>query len=185
KREVGGGSGACTGATKYFGVPRPGLRGTKPFGVARGAPEVGAGGGAATLACTGAGAGGGWRFDTAWDCAAGAAFGAALGGLAGACLPAAGRAVAFFVAGSGARAVLDLGGVAFLTGAELRTAFLLATVFFVPAAFFVALAVFFFDAAGLPLADAARPGADLAAGRAREALAVGFFGVFLSPGFFT
>ena len=54
-REVGGGRGACTGATKYLGVPRPGLRGTKPFGMARGAPGASVGTGTATLATRGCG----------------------------------------------------------------------------------------------------------------------------------
>ena len=54
-REVGGGRGACTGATKYLGVPRPGLRGTKPFGLARGAPGASVGTGTATLATRGGG----------------------------------------------------------------------------------------------------------------------------------
>ena len=56
-REVGGGSGACTGATKYFGVPRPGLRGTTPAGKAIGAPAAGVGAGATGLAATAAGDG--------------------------------------------------------------------------------------------------------------------------------
>jgi DnaK suppressor protein len=36
---VGGGKGACTGATKYLGVRRPGLRGTTPAGKAIGTPK--------------------------------------------------------------------------------------------------------------------------------------------------
>ncbi len=39
---MGAGKGAWTGATKYFGVPRPGLRGTTPGGMATGAPSDGA-----------------------------------------------------------------------------------------------------------------------------------------------
>jgi len=37
---VGAGKGVWTGATKYFGVPRPGLRGTTPGGMATGAPTL-------------------------------------------------------------------------------------------------------------------------------------------------
>ena len=45
KRDVGGGRGAWTGATKYFGVPLP-LRGTTPGGITWGAAAAGAGAGA-------------------------------------------------------------------------------------------------------------------------------------------
>ena len=55
--EVGGGNGVCTGATKYLGVPRPGLRGMTPGGMAIGAPGASVGTGTATFATAAAGAG--------------------------------------------------------------------------------------------------------------------------------
>jgi hypothetical protein len=74
---VGAGKGAWTGATKYFGVPRPGLRGTTPGGMATGAPIVGvfaATAGFAAEALAGAGGAG-----TAFDAGRGAALGSGAG----------------------------------------------------------------------------------------------------------
>ncbi|HEY2561941.1 MAG TPA: hypothetical protein VGI48_19720 [Caldimonas sp.] len=181
-RDVGGGNGACTGATKYFGVPRPGLRGTKPFGaVATGAPAVAAG---ATL-LPGAAADDGAGAFAACDFPLGAGFGAGVGNLVAGDFVGAGF---FFATGAGARPLLA--GAAFLVGAALRTnalrgaAFLVATGFFA-AGFFSAGFFFATVALPLPLAGAGRRGAGFAVGRVREVFATGFFAVFLTAGFFT
>jgi hypothetical protein len=135
--DVGGGSGACTGATKYFGVPRPGLRGTKPFGVARAAPAAGVGTGVATLLCaTGGGsavrgglaAGGFAALFAAGSALPAAGRGAGLGHLAWTAFPGAGRAAVFF--GAGTRAAVPLADAAFLPGAALRTGALTGEAYF-------------------------------------------------------
>jgi hypothetical protein len=188
-----------------LGVPRPGLRGTKPFGMARGAPGISVGTGTATLATAAAGEPAGRPAGSDLPLAD-AGRGAGEGLTAGDVLTATEGLFAdgAEAGGDGARAAGALrpappfAGVPLLpatvTGADFLVLVDAGALFLAPAAFlaigllfaagFLATTGFFLAAGAGRLLAAERAGAAFfAVGRALGAAA--FFDVFLTTGFFT